>query len=76
MDAVDFDPLTEEGREDLNNIADEEFNSLIPQENETEKSWNQRLSSRFIPALIYLKQETQGKQFQNTWSCKIWTKVK
>jgi len=47
MEAVDFDPLTEEGREDLNNIADEEFDSLIPKEDETEESWNQRLSSRF-----------------------------
>jgi len=56
MDAVDFNPLTEEGREDLNNIAEEVFDSLIPRENETGESWNQRLSKRFIPVrLSYLK---------------------
>jgi len=55
MEAVDFDPLTEEGREDLNNIADEEFDYLIPKEGETGESWNQRLFSRFRSNTSYLK---------------------
>jgi len=57
MEAVDFDPLTEEGREDLNNIADEEFVSLIPKKDETRESWDQRILSRFgsVKVLSYLK---------------------
>ena len=55
MEDVDFDPLTEEGREDLNNIADEEYDSLIPKENETGESWNQRIYNRFRSGTNYIK---------------------
>lgn len=55
VDPIDFDPLTEEGREDLNTIADEEYDSLIPRENETGESWNQRIYNRFKTGTNYIK---------------------
>jgi len=52
---VDFDPTTLEGREDLNTTVDEDYDSLIPGEDEGGESWNERISSRFNRGASYVK---------------------
>ena len=31
---VDFDPLTEEGKTDINDVVEDEYDPLLPQDNE------------------------------------------
>jgi len=52
---IDFDPTTLEGREDLNTTVDEDYDSLIPGEDEGGNSWNERISSRFSRGASYVK---------------------
>ena len=52
---VDFDPTTEEGREDLNTTVDEDYDSLIQNDGEGGESWNERISARFRSGASYAK---------------------
>ncbi|EDO44032.1 predicted protein [Nematostella vectensis] len=59
---IDFDPTTEEGREDLNTTVDEDYDSLIPNDGEGRESWNERISNRFgRGASYFLKRRTALK---------------
>lgn len=49
VDPIDFDPTTEEGREDINKTVEDEYYSLLQQEGETNKSWHSRLRQKFGP---------------------------
>ncbi|EDO39598.1 predicted protein [Nematostella vectensis] len=44
---IDFDPTTEEGREDLNTTVDEDYDSLLPNDDEGVEPWIKRISTRF-----------------------------
>ena len=43
----DFDPTTEEGRTDINEDVDDEYDSLLKRPDENEVTWSQRIRSRF-----------------------------
>ena len=43
----DFDPTTEEGRTDINEDVDNEYDSLLKRPDENEVTWSQRIRSRF-----------------------------
>ena len=46
---IDFDPLTEEGKVDINDTLDDkdEFDSLLPEVSETPESWESRFKGKF-----------------------------
>ena len=44
---TDFDPLTEEGKDDINDTVDDEYDSLLPGGNETPESWESRFKGKF-----------------------------
>jgi len=47
VDPIDFDPTTEEGREDINEEIDKDTDFLLPRENETGESFKQRINNKF-----------------------------
>ena len=44
---IDFDPLTEEGRTDINDVVENEYDSLLPKDGEAENSIFSRFKRRF-----------------------------
>jgi len=53
VDPIDFDPTTEEGREDINEEIDRDTDFLLPRENETGESWIQRINTKFKSGADY-----------------------
>lgn len=44
---VDFDPLTKEGQADINETINDDYENLIPSENESGVSWVSRIKQKF-----------------------------
>ena len=57
----DFDPTTEEGQEDINDIVDDEYEALLKRPDEDERNWLQRMTDRFARGANYAIRRLKDK---------------
>jgi len=61
VDPIDFDPTTEEGREEIDEEINRDIDVLLPRENETEETYNKRIYKKFKSAANYVISQIKTK---------------